>query len=180
MPLLHRVWPRAVTKSGPGRVGSDSSRLVIQSARTWRFSNPDLALEIMLVLGRDENAIIRHKLDHLTLETGQPILTRIIRQGVDEGVFAVDDPDVAAEAILLLSIGIADRLAHALAAYRVGEPAARDQVADDVLRRINGFHALTERMVGAPERSLGRVGLELIDRMAAALGRRDAARGDAR
>jgi AcrR family transcriptional regulator len=138
------------------------------AAREWRFSNLDLVLEVVLVLAREENAVVRHKLDHLTLEEGLPILAAIVGQGVDEGVFHVDDPDGAAEAILLLSFGIADRQAHAIAEMHAGTGGA-----EAVLRRINLFQDATERILGVGPGSLGRVGPEVVDRITSALARRN-------
>jgi AcrR family transcriptional regulator len=69
-------------------------------ARTWGAEHFGLLREVLLVLYRDENIRLRRKVEAHSFAWGGPLLADILRQGVEERVFDVSDPDEAAQIIL--------------------------------------------------------------------------------
>lgn len=102
----------------------------------------------------DENAIVRQKVDQAVFEQRAPLLAEIVRQGVQEEVFTVSDPDRAGEVILSLLQGMGNTHAGLLLAYD------RDPDMPDITGDIVAVHAAymeaVERVLGAPQNSLYR------------------------
>jgi len=115
----------------------------------------------------DANAIVRQKVDEAVLEQRAPLLTEIVRQGIQEGVFTTAYPDQAGEVILSLLQGMGNTHARLLLSL--------EQERDD-MRCINNIvttHAAymdaIERVVGAPSNSLYRTDAEAVNVWVAAL-----------
>ena len=53
----------------------------------------------------DDNAIVRQKVDQAVFEQRAPLLTEIVRQGIQEGSFTPAYPDKAGEVIMSLLQG---------------------------------------------------------------------------
>ena len=74
----------------------------------WKLERTDLMLELTRVWLSDENTLMRDKLwQHLMLRLA-PLLATILRQGDDEGVFAVGSPDDTARVMVALLHGLND------------------------------------------------------------------------
>ena len=74
----------------------------------WKLERTDLMLELTRVWLSDENTLMRDKMwQHLMLRLA-PLLAAIVRQGDDEGVFAVGSPDDTARVMVALLHGLND------------------------------------------------------------------------
>ena len=74
----------------------------------WKMERTELMLEITRVWLSDENTLMRDKTwQHLMLRLA-PLLAAILRQGDDEGVFAVGSPDDTAWVMVALLHGLND------------------------------------------------------------------------
>jgi len=81
----------------------DGLNRFLTAARTWRLSNLDVIREVMRVIYRDENIIIRHKMNRRALALVAPLLADIIARGAAEGVFDTEDPEETARLFLHLA-----------------------------------------------------------------------------
>jgi len=68
----------------------------------YKQANLDLIFVFLRIWYADENALFRHKLYQARLTRLTPLLSQIIQQGVEEGVFTTPFPDQAARTILSL------------------------------------------------------------------------------
>ncbi len=75
-------------------------------ANNLGFENRELSLTLMQVWYKDENAILRYKMQVKATEQFGPLLTQIIRQGVMEGCFSTDYPKYTAEVIFDITQGL--------------------------------------------------------------------------
>ena len=74
----------------------------------WKMERTELMLELTRVWLSDENTLMRDKMwQHLMLRLA-PLLAAILRQGDDEGVFAVGSPDDTARVLVALLHGLND------------------------------------------------------------------------
>jgi AcrR family transcriptional regulator len=74
----------------------------------WKMERTELMLELTRVWLSDENTLMRDKMwQHLMLRLA-PLLAAILRQGDDEGVFAVGSPDDTARVMVALLRGLND------------------------------------------------------------------------
>ena len=94
----------------------------------------------------DENALIRQNVDAARVERLAPLLTEIIRQGVQEGRFTTPHPELAGEIILYLIQG----LQYSLARLNVGFEMGLDEP-----RHMEGVVAVYDAYMDTIERALG-------------------------
>jgi AcrR family transcriptional regulator len=57
------------------------------TAAEWKTARKDFLLSLIQVWYHDDNAVVRLKLRSDTLAWIRPLLTRVIQQGIEEGVF---------------------------------------------------------------------------------------------
>src|SRR5579864_7134452 len=62
-----------------------------------RAEHEAFLIDLLRVWHTDDNAIVRQKVDAATIERRAPLLTVIIQQGIQEGVFTTRYPDQAGE-----------------------------------------------------------------------------------
>jgi AcrR family transcriptional regulator len=123
----------------------------LEASRGWRLSRLGLLKEVFSVLLRDENSIMRRKMEARSTQLSLPLLEEILRQGAEEGVF--NPPDFRETAAIILSLS-----------YAVGEAQTRAmlrrQVLPDLLteleHRAEVFTQILERTLAVPRGSVGR------------------------
>ncbi|MBN1492779.1 MAG: TetR/AcrR family transcriptional regulator [Candidatus Omnitrophica bacterium] len=133
-------------------------RKVIDVTRRWRIANKELFMTVTKVMYRDENVFLRHKMDMRDLQLITPELSKIIKQGVHEGVFHISNPDDAAELIMRLSNEIKEVISKLAIAIR-----QHPENAALVERKLETFGVALERILGAPKHSLGIPDKELLN-----------------
>jgi hypothetical protein len=107
-------------------------------------------MTVIKVLYRDENIVIRHKMDKRNLELLKPEFSKIIKQGIEEHCFADLDPDDAAETILLLANQVKEIIAKQLLQLR-DEP----KTLTVIERKLVMFGRSIEKILCAPDNSMG-------------------------
>jgi AcrR family transcriptional regulator len=115
----------------------------------WKADQKELVLAIMGVWNSDGNAIVREKLRRLTERIMVPLLSAVIKQGVDEGVFLVDSPDETATVLVALMEGFQQQASDLFIARQAGA------VTFEVVRRsVAANTEAFERILGIPKGSL--------------------------
>ena len=132
------------------------------ASRKWRLENFGAVSAVAEVLMRDENSIIRHKVYRRIVTLMQPLLARIIRQGVGEGTFDVQDPEGTALLLLHMMNTVAEIQTRELL-----EPGVAPEALAVLHRRANLFIGFVERILVAPEASLGHLDLKVFETAAA-------------
>ena len=122
---------------------------VFTSTASWKLEQKDFFLGILQVWHADNNAIFRQKLKVATRQGVVPLLTEIIRQGLEEGVFATDYPDDLAEIVILIGQSLSESLGELLLnlGHNEYDPAL-------IERKIRVYEHAIERVLGAPSNSL--------------------------
>jgi AcrR family transcriptional regulator len=115
----------------------------------WKTARKDFILALMRVLYADDNAIFRQKARTLAARRVTPLLTIVIRQGVQEGVLTTAYPDQVGEVITSLVLDFGDALAGLLLSW---EPGQSEYL--HVERTIAAYTDTLERALGAPAGSL--------------------------
>jgi TetR/AcrR family transcriptional repressor of nem operon len=130
------------------------------SAARWKTTQKTFLLELMRVWLADENAIVRQKMMGLSVKWVTPLLTDIIRQGIEEGVFTNPYPDQISNVIIYIMLGLSDQIIEMM----ISPEANKDSVYLE--REINAYiGALTdamERILGAQKGSLKLIDPELL------------------
>lgn len=82
-----------------------------RKAGVLKMENIEILLPLMKVWYQDENMLVREKLTETSCRIIAPILTVIIRQGINEGAFANDYPDMIGEVIYRVFIDMGNSVA---------------------------------------------------------------------
>jgi AcrR family transcriptional regulator len=144
-------------------VVNDSHLSAIEKLRGF-FSALDtgrIALKADLVkLGRvwynDDNAIVRQKVDEAVLQQRGALIARIVRQGVQEGVFTTPHPDQAGEVVMVLVQGMGDAHARLLLSLAQEPHFDRASSVKQILSTHAAYMEAIERVLGAPANCLYR------------------------
>jgi AcrR family transcriptional regulator len=115
----------------------------------WKADQKELVLAIMEVWNSDGNAIVREKLRRLTERIMVPLLSAVVRQGVDEGVFLVDSPTETATVLVALMEGFQQQASDLFIARQAGT-VTFEVVQRSVAANTEAF----ERILGIPKGSL--------------------------
>jgi AcrR family transcriptional regulator len=122
---------------------------VLGGIATFKAERKDLVLAIMEVWNSDGNALVREKLRRLTESRMGPILSTVIRQGVDEGIVKSSSPDDSARVILYIMEGYQVLAGEQFLARQVGTITY-----DEVVRSFAAVTESFERILGLPQGSV--------------------------
>jgi AcrR family transcriptional regulator len=115
----------------------------------WKAQRKELVVAITEVWNSDNNAIVREKLRRMTVRLMVPLLSAVVRQGIDEGVFRVVSPDETAAVLVSLMQGFQEQAVNLFIARQA------DTVTFEVVERtVSGFAEAFERILGIPKGSL--------------------------
>jgi AcrR family transcriptional regulator len=123
----------------------------------WKTDRKAFMLDLLRVWYTDSNALVRQKQETAAIQRIAPMLTKIVRQGIAEGVFSTPFPDQIGGMIWGLAQGIQDNVAELLLA---------DEPLPDELHRlesiIGAYSDAVERILGAPVGSLPLVDVDML------------------
>ncbi len=126
-------------------------------AGRWKTAQKEFIFALMRVWYADDNAIVRQKEETAAVRQIAPLLTQILHQGIEEGVFNNPHPDELGEVLLSMFMGLGDTVAKLLLSPDLG-PGSLPQ-----LEKIMAvFTDTLERILGAPSGSLRLVDPEVI------------------
>ncbi len=122
---------------------------VFAGIASWKAERKELVLAIMEVWNSDGNAIVREKLRRMTVSRMVPLLSAVVRQGIDEGVFTAVSPDETAMVFVSLMQGFQELAVDHFIARQAGT------VTFEVVQRsVVSFTEAFERILGIPRGSL--------------------------
>ncbi|MDQ6878442.1 MAG: TetR/AcrR family transcriptional regulator [Candidatus Dormibacteraeota bacterium] len=122
---------------------------VLGGIASFKAEQKPLVLAIMEVWNSDGNALVREKLRRLSASRLQPLLTAIIRQGIDEGLISSDSPAEMARVIVYMMLGYQELASGYLVARQAGTLSF-----EAVLRTFAVFNQAFERILGIPPGSV--------------------------
>lgn len=86
----------------------------------WKAEHRDLIVRTMELWASDANAELRDRVQGASHDRLVPLLALIIRQGVGEATFRVDDPEATAEVLAGLGLGLQTRAVQLFMDRRAG------------------------------------------------------------
>ncbi len=125
-----------------------------------RLAQSAFIADLLHIWFADENAIVREKADEMIVQRRAPLLSTIVRQGIQEGVFTTPYPDQAGEIILAITRGMGNSLLKLILTFEQD----RDQLhyIDDMVANTAATAEAIERVLGAPSNTLYRPDAEAI------------------
>ncbi len=123
------------------------------SAKTWKYENVDLVLLTMKQLYRDENILMRTKINKKSTNLLSPLYALVIRQGIEEGVFRCDYPDETGTMIMALAIGMSDTIVNSVLLLESGKTES-GEILDTLDRCFKAMDRAIERLIGLETETL--------------------------
>jgi AcrR family transcriptional regulator len=133
----------------PDLPATDKLQGLFAGIASFKTARKELLIALMEVWLSDNNAIVREKFRRDVAERLTPIMASIIRQGHDEGVFAVSAPDDAARVFVSFLLSLNQSTTELYLARQ-----ARRISLDDVRRALDAQVEALERVLGAPSGSI--------------------------
>jgi AcrR family transcriptional regulator len=115
----------------------------------WKIAQKTFVLALMRVLYTDDNALYRQKMRATGVKRFMPLVTVIIRQGIQEGALTTAYPDQVGEVVISLALDLGDTLGGLLLSF--------DPQRDDlrpIERTVAAYTDALERVLGASPASL--------------------------
>jgi TetR/AcrR family transcriptional repressor of nem operon len=155
MPLLRSVV------QDPELSATEKLHRYFDTAIQWKSGRKALMLELVRVWLSDENAIVRQKVLNMAIEHVTPLLTEIIGQGIQEGVFITDYPDQTCQVIYYTLLGLSNSILELL----ISDDADLDRayIESSVTAYVNALDDVIERLLGARSGSLHLVNIETLE-----------------
>lgn len=122
--------------------------LFFRTIENWKLENKTFFKSILQIFYSDSNALLRQKLMAASMSAINPSLARIVRQGVDEGVFDTPFPDEIGATLYIVSQSLSVDLAHFMLSDN-----GREELRT-LERRIEVSQYALERILGAREGSI--------------------------
>lgn len=117
-----------------------------------RMQQQPFLVELLRIWFADENAVIRQKIGDAVIEQRSPMLTQIIRQGVEEGALAPAHPDYAAEIILSLMNAMSTSSARLLLSFDLTRHEA--ECIESMIASTTAYTDTIAKVLGIPASSL--------------------------
>ena len=118
------------------------------SAEDWKKENFETFLDVSRIIYLDENIQLRIAMADARIRISLPWITKIIEQGVAEGVFDTKFPRETAEMFLWVSNGFGE-----ITSKLLGQLKERPENRELIERHIEVFFASLDSLLGAPEGS---------------------------
>jgi AcrR family transcriptional regulator len=152
--VVERMGDAAIAQARP--VLADQSKTALEKfeafiggVAVYEIDRRDLILRYLQSWVSDGNAAIREKLRRGLVPRLQPVLEQIVRQGIDEGSFAVASPEDAARVLVSLWQGMGDDTADLMLELLSG-----NLPYESFERRFSAYVEGLERILGARPGSL--------------------------
>ncbi len=124
--------------------------LVLGGIARFKAEQKELVLAIMEVWNSDGNALVREKVRRMTASRLGPLLSTVIRQGVEEGTIVIaSSPDETARVIQYMVQGYQELAGEHFLARQAGTISF-----EDVLLTYAAFTEAFERILGIPAGSV--------------------------
>ena len=123
--------------------------LLFENSIRWKVDNKDILFRLLRVWYDDSNAIVRQKVYETAQLAYVPMLTKIIREGVAEGILSTPYPEEAGLVVWNLLLGLGEPMAHIILS---GQPETVELA--PVERLLAAYTDAMERILGAPRGTL--------------------------
>ena len=123
--------------------------LMFAGSASWKAANREVIIALMNAMYNDNNLLMRKKMNARTVAVAGPIMTRIIHQGIDEGVFNTSFPDDISEMLFQLMTGFGEKFAEIFPTLEE-HPENKAQI----IKILEMYEDAIERFLGAPRGSI--------------------------
>jgi AcrR family transcriptional regulator len=127
----------------------DKFQRYLDTLNQWKVGQKAFFLALLRVWFTDDNAIVRQKLRTIAIRENAPLLSEIIRQGIQEGVMKATYPDQVGEVIMSLALDAGETIGALLLSV-----APENDDMQRLERIVTVYTDAFERVLGLPAGSL--------------------------
>ncbi len=127
----------------------DKLHRFFDTAARWKTARKDYILSLARTWYADDNALVRQKAEANLIQWSTPLITAIICQGVEEGVFNTTFPEQIGELVLSLLYHIGDAMVGLIFSSE-----AKEIELAHAEKLVAAYNDTLERVLGAPAGSL--------------------------
>jgi len=142
----------------PGTTATEKLNRVFSVIGEYKAEHRDVMIMLVRALYTDENIILRHKIMKERSHMFTPILSKVIAEGVAEGVFDTRSPELTAQIILHIGAGLGEQNAEIL----LHEPPG-SEAHDSIIKTCLAYEDATARILGISEGSIEIIRKDVID-----------------
>ncbi len=124
---------------------------------TLKMENKAFVQMLIQIIYKPENTLLRQKMTRRAMEIIIPKLELVLEQGSTEGVFDIRDPHETAEQIMMLVSSVGES-----SALIILNEKSSDSVFNRLEQKYTALETTVERILRAPERSIGIVGKDIL------------------
>jgi len=128
----------------------------------WKTGQRDMLLSLMRSWYGEENLRVRLRANEMGRRAVSPLIARIVRQGVAEGVFDTPDTERAADMFMVLGFALSEAIVTELLLTPVQGPGDGAARLERVLSAAAAYAGFYERILGAPAGSIRLIDPELM------------------
>lgn len=152
--LIERMMDEALHQIEPITVDPDLTALqklqrLFATAAGWKTERKEFFLAMIKGWYADDNAVVRLKVNAAGQERIAPILSRIIQQGIDEGVFSPGCDGQIGAVVWTVLQGLSDAITRLLLSGKSGA-----ETVEQVDQILSAYTSSLERVLGAPSGSV--------------------------
>ena len=139
--LIERISNRLIAEAGRVAANKEVSVIerIVQSVMSLNVES-SIAIEVMEQVHKPQNALMHQKMQGHLLDGIVPIIATLIKEGIEEGVFATEYPVQTAEMLMVYSISAFDE--------------SNIHTSAQLQERVKAFIYNTEKLVGAKPGSM--------------------------
>lgn len=126
------------------------------SAR-YKLENKETIIVTTIEMYRSENILFRKKLEDMTLDKYASMLVRLVEQGVEEGVFKTEYPDLVPRFLLAMGTLLGNQFAELI----LNKQRTEEDI-EQLCRGYDMYQNAIERVLGAPEGSVSFISKDLV------------------
>ena len=122
---------------------------------SWKIAQKEYMIQLLRVWYKDTNSLFRQKMTAAGVEFLTPTLTKLIHQGVEEGVMKVDDPRTTAKVVYFLMMSLGDELGGLILSLDKTSAGKEKENCYNLMKGTNeAFTAAIERTLGIRKDSI--------------------------
>jgi len=114
---------------------------------SYKVKNLDVFIVIIRTLYRDENQQMRERMFQSSIKKNSPIIASIVKQGIKEGVFNTEYPDLIGETMINLGKNINEAICKTLLKAKINPR----EICEEMAQKILMYQDMIERILGAPK-----------------------------
>lgn len=126
---------------------------LFSTAKSWKGKHADLVLIMMKQLYRDENILLRRKLNSESSELVIPVICSLIQEGNQSGEMHCPYPGEFAAFMMDIAIGVSEKIVEKVQEMEENRD-RREQLLEELDREFHAIDAAFERLLGLHEGDL--------------------------